>query len=301
MPESEVMPRHADPLAWLTRVRPTGFDHGLAVYPPGTVFGPRRCRCWQFIWVVGGRADWEVDGQNWPLPTGAVALARPGHRDLIRWDARQRGRHAWLTFDPGTDLPPDLPWVRSDGTDAVLLPVLRHLRWQLGQADSRPVDAVAVAALRHALAIFGTGGEILSEEVDDQPAVVVRALEWLASLWAEGPLESPSLVRWAGACGVTREHLIRSFTKAFGLSPKTAVRLLRLDRAAQLLARDDLSVQAAAEAAGFASQFHFSRSFSAVYGHPPSVHHDRLAAGVDQTHLHLVKVRLLASQVWRTR
>jgi transcriptional regulator GlxA family with amidase domain len=47
------------------------------------------------------------------------------------------------------------------------------------------------------------------------------------------------------------------------------LRLLRLDRAAQLLTRTDLAVQEVADLVGFEDAFHFSRLFRAEFGHAP--------------------------------
>jgi len=59
----------------------------------------------------------------------------------------------------------------------------------------------------------------------------------------------------------------------------TTVRLARLERSLLLLARTDLSVQEIAADTGFVSPFHFSRSFRAVYGAPPSRVRSGLRAG----------------------
>jgi transcriptional regulator GlxA family with amidase domain len=60
----------------------------------------------------------------------------------------------------------------------------------------------------------------------------------------------------------------------------SALGLLRLSRAAMLLARSNLSVEAIAHDCGFANPYpyHFSRRFHRVYGQPPGRH--RRAAGV---------------------
>ena len=58
-----------------------------------------------------------------------------------------------------------------------------------------------------------------------------------------------------------------------------AVRLLRLEQAAALLARSTLSVKQIAARCGFASQFHFSRTFRAVYGASPTEIRTQTAQG----------------------
>jgi transcriptional regulator GlxA family with amidase domain len=48
------------------------------------------------------------------------------------------------------------------------------------------------------------------------------------------------------------------------------VRLERLKRAAALVVRSNFSVQEISELCGFATPFHFSRSFKQVYGQSPA-------------------------------
>jgi AraC family transcriptional regulator len=299
MPEIDGM---SDVLAWLRSLGLEPGDHGLACYPPGTTVGPRRMTGWQFVWLVRGDATWVVEGRELPVPEGAVMLARPGMRDLIRWDPSRRTMHGWMAFSLAgrVRVPRDLALVRQPGPDDVLLPLLRHARALIADRPAGWAE-LASGALRQALLAFASGAMACDrEDADDTPALVDHALEWLAERWAEGPLHAPSLAAWAGACGVSREGLIRAFNGAYGVTPMEAVRLLRLDRAAQLLARA-ASVQEVAAATGFASPFHFSRRFREIYACPPSEFRSRIAAGGGHGHVRLVKVRTMASRVWRTR
>jgi AraC family transcriptional regulator len=289
-----------DELAWMRALRCEPLDHGLACYPPGTTIGPRRVTAWQFVWLARGDATWEVDGCEQTVREGGVLLARPGMRDLLRWDPVRRTFHGWISFRLRGSPPHDLTMVRQPGADDILLPLLRHARRLMG--DRAPGwETLAAGALRQALLVFATGNAGCDQEdADDTPALVDHALEWLARRWEDGPLHAPTLTAWSHACGVTREALIRAFRASYGETPMAAVRLLRLDRAAQLLTRS-ATVQEAAAATGFASPFHFSRRFTAVYGCPPSAFRGRIAAGGGHGHVRLVKVRTLASRLWRTR
>ncbi len=291
-----------DPLSWLTRLRFHPADQGLACYPPGTTIGPRRVVNWQFVWLVRGSATWVVGGRDIPVQEGSVLLMRPGLRDLLRWDPVRRSLHGWITFTAeGSARPPsDLAMIRQSGPDDILLPLLRHLRCLL--ADHPPGwEILGAGALHQAMLTFASGSAACErEDRDDTPSLVDHALEWLARRWATGPLRSPSLMAWAKACGVTREGLIRAFRQGYGTTPMESVRLLRLDRAAQLLAQDG-SVQEIASATGFANPFHFSRCFAAVYGCPPTTFRRRIISGGTHGHVRLVKVRTMASRIWHTR
>ena len=68
---------------------------------------------------------------------------------------------------------------------------------------------------------------------------------------------------------LTREHLCRSFTAAFGVSPIHYLNVCRYERARTLLAETDLSVTEIAAATGYSSIHYFSRAFSSAAGRSP--------------------------------
>jgi AraC-like DNA-binding protein len=72
----------------------------------------------------------------------------------------------------------------------------------------------------------------------------------------------------AHVAGLSQFHLARYFKDAFGASPISYHRALRLERAAALLAAGG-SVAQAAEAAGYSDQVALSHAFRRKYGSPP--------------------------------
>ncbi|PKB14404.1 AraC family transcriptional regulator [Novosphingobium kunmingense] len=79
-----------------------------------------------------------------------------------------------------------------------------------------------------------------------------------------------SLDELSAMAGITRSHFCHVFKGATGVTPHQYVMKARLDRAQQILVQSDLNLAAVAEAAGFASQSHFSRAFKAWFGMTPS-------------------------------
>ena len=82
------------------------------------------------------------------------------------------------------------------------------------------------------------------------------------------------------AAGVSRRQLERLFHRHFRVSPQRYYLDLRLQRARALLRYTDLSVVEIAVACGFGSAAHFSRSYRAWSGNPPTADRPRLAAGI---------------------
>ncbi len=77
--------------------------------------------------------------------------------------------------------------------------------------------------------------------------------------------ERPGLDRLAGECGCSRSSLEKNFRRAFGVPIGRFLLNSRLAEAAKLLRDDSVSCAEAAEAAGFADQFAFSKAFRQAF------------------------------------
>ncbi|WP_188192698.1 helix-turn-helix domain-containing protein [Nonomuraea sp. SYSU D8015] len=107
----------------------------------------------------------------------------------------------------------------------------------------------------------GTGPAAGREPADARIAAVLDRLR--------GDLSTPpSLAELAGDAGMSREHLIRSFTRATGCPPYAWHLQARLAEARRRL-RHGEPVADVAHALGFADQAHFHRHFTAAYAITP--------------------------------
>jgi transcriptional regulator GlxA family with amidase domain len=82
------------------------------------------------------------------------------------------------------------------------------------------------------------------------------------------------------AAQVSRRQLERLFHRHFRVSPQRYYLDLRLQRARALLRYTDLAVVEIAVACGFGSAAHFSRSYHAWAGNPPTADRPRIPAGI---------------------
>jgi AraC family transcriptional regulator len=280
--------------------------HGLAVYPPGATFGPRTLRDFEFVWIIEGDCVWECDGGRHPVPAGTVLLARPGMRDGFIWDPRRHTRHGYIHFlleRRGADLPPETQWplVRALSGDDIIRPLFRHLAWLLS-VRGPDWEELAQGALRQVLMAFISGANgVAGEEGVERSPIVDAVMETVQRAWAGGVLAPLTLDDLARAAGVTRGHLSRVFAQSLGVTPMETLRLLRLDRAATLLARSNLAIQAIAAQTGFGNPFHFSRVFRATYGHSPREFRRHIANGMNLPTIRLVQVRGLSTRMWQSR
>ncbi len=296
--------RSASGRSSLTKNRFGFSGHGLATYPAGSTFGPRTLGDYEFVWILDGEVVWRCDGADVPAPAGTLLLGRPGMRDGFTWDPTRPTRHGFVHFhrNPGCtlgDLPPESTWplARRLGAGDVLLPLLHHLGWLL---DEHPPgwESLAQSALGHALAAFIHGASGGTEPSQDPlHPLVEQVIGGMQQRWSHGPMVVPSLTALARLAGVSRAHLVRVFHRECGATPVEALRLLRLDRAANLLARTNEDVAAIAARCGFANAFHFSRSFRSVYGQPPSAFRQSILAGGGVPTLKLVRLRRLSARM----
>ncbi|MDQ1120222.1 MULTISPECIES: AraC family transcriptional regulator [Pseudoxanthomonas] len=206
---------------------------------------------------IRGRADWHRPGEMMFCPadephaqtfadTGAVKILldpRAGTLDYLRG-------HLPLTEAPFTG-------------SVQLAAIARRLRAELC-AD--PADSAA------RLAAEGLAMEALAEFAR-HAAAPVRVEPWLQRAREYVHAHACSgfaLEDMAQALQHHPVHVARSFRAAFGRSVGDMVRQLRVAEAARLLRETSRPLATIAADCGFADQAHFSRSFRAAYGVPPS-------------------------------
>jgi AraC-like DNA-binding protein len=145
----------------------------------------------------------------------------------------------------------------------------------------QPVAGPWVPSLLDAVAAIATGSVFerldagLLAHLERRPAresridAVIRTLETTPCTWRVSAL--------ADLYGKSRRQLERRFLDAVGLPVKTFARILRVRRAAALLARSHLPLAQVATELGYADQSHFTREFARFYGLPPARARTRVA------------------------
>ena len=246
---------------------------GVAVYPPGATFGPRRLEDFEFVWLLQGTAEWRYDLGSIFLRPNSLLLGRPGMTDSFLWDRTRPTRHAYLHFEligrlPQLPDPARWPLVRTLPDDDPLRPLLRYLL-SLGEHRSSTHQQTTQEVLRLLLSLF-VQGPLPDRDEQRLPPPLDTLVAFVRRAWAPPaptrPLSLPDLA--AGAC-ISTGYLSRLFRQHYGIGPVAAFELVRLARAATLLVRSNLSVAAVAHDCGFANPYHFSRRFRRRYGQPP--------------------------------
>lgn len=255
---------------------------GINVHPAGF-----RHHAWwtdyDFIWVPQGELHLTTGGVRHEIGAGDVLLMRPGMTADYDYRAEGGTRTIFIHFvgGPWRDLPDPATWpvlLRPPGGD-LLRPLLAGTMRNLERGE--PTDLALAAdgielALR--LAVLDRCATIDSHQPVFPPAIE-RVVDHVAARWTARDMPALGLAGLTRASGVSREHLCRLFKAEVGASPAASLRLLRLGRGAQLLARTSEPVAAVAAACAFATPFHFSRCFKQAYGCSPSAYRERHAGG----------------------
>lgn len=257
---------------------------GVAVYPPGSTFGPRTLRDFEFVWIIEGDAAVYLGEQRIDAPTGTILLARPGMTDRYEWSGKRASVHAYFHFDarplprtwPGANA---WPLSRRVTESDILRPLFRYVL-HVYSLEPAMRSTLAASCIEAMLKSFITGRfHIASEPYAQLPAPVERALTFIRHVALREPAPAIALADLAHAAHVTPEHLCRLFRQSLNLGPLECVRLARLERAATLLARSNLAIKQITEATGFASPYHFSRKFREVYQLSPREYRRALRDG----------------------
>jgi AraC-like DNA-binding protein len=230
-------------------------------------------------------------GQGWVEFAGRRLAARPG--DLF---LNQRGQQFCAGHDPGRPLTVYSSAFRllgAGGMDAypqVALPYRLTIppearrpleeRWQIlvNDVHAGPHEPGGSLAARGSL--LRLAAEVLrlaaalppaarTGHASAPPGADTRAGRVIAYIDAR-LAERLSLARLAAVAEVSPVHFAKIFRRQTGMTPMSAVRQRRLERAKVLLATGDASIEEIARQVGFPDPFHFSRLFRRLLGQSPS-------------------------------
>lgn len=146
--------------------------------------------------------------------------------------------------------------------DAELARIIHHLHRGYRDGEGRlGTDGLLTELLGKLVRRHGT--ERLVKRFNAAAAVAVAQ-----QCLADDPVAEHNLDDLAALCGLSKFHFLRSFKRAYGLSPYAYLMQRRLQHGLDCLRRGD-SVTRAGQEAGFYDQAHFTRYFKRVYGTTP--------------------------------
>lgn len=254
----------------------------------------------EITFLASGSVGFAVDDDAWTLHAGDFTVTRPWQQHRVGLPDVSASKLQWLIIDVGVRGPNQVwNWPEWIALSAADLERLTELLQHNEHAVWRGTDALAKAFAR---AMGAT--EESSEFQESELRIVISALllEVLRAL--EGhhlPLDhsltapirgvrlflrdldqqlqrSWSLQSMAQACGMGRTQFSRHCHSLTNMSPLEYLGSLRMNRAAELLAAQDLSITDIAFECGFESSQYFATCFRKAYAESPSAYRKRVHA-----------------------
>jgi AraC-like DNA-binding protein len=144
--------------------------------------------------------------------------------------------------------------------------------------DFMSLGGLAPTAIDHAIAlvahrVFRTAAPIALRK--PSTFLTLQRLAPAIDKISAAPQDDFTLVELARLCNSSVFHFARSFSARVGHAPFRFQRTLRLQKAAELLAGTDLSVELIAGKVGIENATHFSRLFRRQFGSPPREYRNR--------------------------
>ncbi len=247
---------------------------GVTADPPGATYGPRLSDNYELIWIMEGEVKATFDQAVIQGKEGTFLFRRPGVRDYYEWSTRNRTIHAYVQFDiprrGGFPIPSKgVPVSRKIADNDVLRPLFNYLL-QLDSLKEPQRTELMVPTLELLLKSYISGQVKVKPQLAAQvPELVERSVEVITRKTTQSPPERLSLTELAKTVHSSPENLCRLFQKSLNLGPLEYAKMVRLDRAANLLRRTNQSLAQIAAATGFYDGFHLSKSFKKVYGLSP--------------------------------
>ncbi|MGV9456757.1 helix-turn-helix domain-containing protein [Streptomyces sp. NPDC003635] len=232
----------------------------LTGFPPGLHRG-LPSRHMTFIVSIGDDIDVvaQTDPAQSPQHYGCVLSGLQATAALISHDGDQEGVAVELTPLGSRALfgmPAGELWNLSVELGEVVGPIGRELRERLQ----------TTAGWEHRFAVCDA---LLGRMTGDGTPAPELRFAWETVVASHGGVTVRDL---AEESGWSRQHLARRFRSEFGLTPKLAARVVRFERAQQMLRRSPpfVSFAQVAAACGYYDQSHLTREFAALAGCTPT-------------------------------
>lgn len=247
----------------------TGF--GRAVYPPGATYGPRRLGDHILVWSESHTFVACCNGQTHEVTPGVFFFALKGSFDSYVWDPQKRSRHGYIHFQCENlpHCPPMEEWPRLfGGAEIQIQQALLELifSWQ----DPKDSGGRYLADMALETLVVMLVGERRKNVPLSTHEGLLRSLELASRTWSEGRQGDLPVETLAASAGLSRAQYSRLFTKEFGLGPHSLLRALRLERAAELLASTNFTIQEIARLTGFGDAPTLAHAFRRHFHTTPS-------------------------------
>ncbi|HEV7922039.1 MAG TPA: AraC family transcriptional regulator [Thermoanaerobaculia bacterium] len=238
-----------------------GFAVAVVTYPPSALYEPHTHASTYVALTLTGHYDVEAGGAHDVAPSASAVMTPAGiaHANRI---APSGARAMVVTFAPSASGHAGGLRILHGG-DGVRILLRLYRAYRLAEVDT----------MRELLWAFGD-----SIGPDAPQAAASSCVRAASAILRTEFCERLRLRQVAARVGVDPASLARAFRRAHGTTMGEHLRMLRANRAAELLASSRMPLAEVALAAGFADQSHLCRVFRAAMGFSPLAYRTLLAS-----------------------
>jgi len=241
---------------------------GKAHYGPKGICGPRTQPDFQLVLMLKGRARIELKTSP-PIDLHElhISLLKPGVEELFLFDPESPVHHSWCSVQPGLL---NLDQQTRLFAAPSVLPLSSRMRELIELGLTLPTATTVVAeSFMEQLGIAALENYLyeatLKQLLNHQSEAVRRALVYIDQHVSE-PITLEDLSQ---AAYLSKQHLIRTFTKELGTTPSRYLWSFRTRKGVDLLRETGIPISEIAAQLGFQSPFHFSRLVKEAHGVSP--------------------------------
>lgn len=215
-------------------------------------FGPAVRTHWLIHFVVSGCGIYKIGDRNYRVKAGEMFVIPPYEETYYEADAVTPWSYIWIGFTANGALPKEL-------SDVISCPEAEHIFLSVKRCRERNGGRNAYLTAR----IWDLFSLLQEENVGYD--YVTKAVEYIHSEY----MYDLTVEKIARRLSVDRTCLSAAFKKKTGVSPKQYLIQYRMNVAASLLEKGNISVSVAAYSVGYADIFNFSKMFKKHFGISP--------------------------------
>lgn len=222
-------------------------------------YGPAVRTHWLIHFVVSGRGIFKIGGSTYNVKAGEMFIAPPYEEIYYEADAIVPWKYIWIGFSADktlhVELSPVISCSEAEGIFLAIKSCKERLRGRSAYLTARLWDLISVLSDENTNADYST-----------------KALEYIHSNY----MHNVTIEEIAQKLSVDRTYLSALFKKNVGISPKQYLIQYRMNIAASLLEKREMSVSLAAYSVGYYDVFNFSKMFKKHFGVSPKQYTSRI-------------------------
>lgn len=227
---------------------------GTQACPPEHSFGPAVRTHWLLHYVAEGEGIFVRDGITYQVKPGWIFVIPPYHETYYAASKTNPWRYIWIGFTADEEMPTPFneAVINCPGAGAVFEDMLLCGRLKSGRS------AFLCSKIWALMGILLEGGRVRENHIE-------KALNYMSTEYTRGI----SVQEVAEKLNLSRSYFSALFKAHMQISPQRYLTNLRMERAAELLARHGESPSMAAFSCGYSDIYHFSKMFKQHFGLSP--------------------------------